>query len=229
MKPKLLFLWYFHHFNEHAVYMPVIIITNKALMPFNGILRACIIVIAKNADIWPSGSPFPTLFKVSPIICLIFLSWRCTSDRICVLQSLLIPFVNAGTFFWQLHHKTRYSQQAGFMAKGKNLSELRVLISAQREPTFSSLRPWVAELVLVQGQRRSSAEYFSLVCLSHWSVIWLNFVMVRIYCSDRGSENLKNQKSWLKRAKSPPPLKILLIVYYVQWWLKPAEKRYTSF
>lgn len=121
MKPKLLFLWYFHHFNEHAVYMPVIIITNKALMPFNGILRACIIVIAKNADIWPSGSPFPTLFKVSPIICLIFLSWRCTSDRICVLQSLLIPFVNAGTFFWQLHHKTRYSQQAGIHGRGEEL------------------------------------------------------------------------------------------------------------
>lgn len=63
--------------------------------------------------------------------------------------------------------KTRYSEQAGFMAEGKNLSELRVMISAQREPTFSSLHPCVAELVPVQGQRCSSAEYFSLVCLSH--------------------------------------------------------------
>ena len=188
-------------------------------MPFNGDLRTCIFFIAKYADTWPSGSRFLPLFKVSSIICLIFLSWRCTSDRICVLQSLLIPFCQCQHVFltfaaWkQDTHNKRDS-----WAMAKNLPELRVEISAQREPTSSSLHPWVAEPVLVQGQRRSSAEYFSLVCLSHWSFIWLNFVMVWIYCCDRGFENLKNQKSQLKRAKStaaPPHVKNELIVYCV--------------
>ena len=94
----------------HCVHMPVIINTNKTLMPFNRILRACIVVIAKNADKWPSGSP-----------CLIFLSWRCTSDWICVLQSLLIPFVNAGAFFWQLHHQNKILRTSGIHGRGEEL------------------------------------------------------------------------------------------------------------
>lgn len=69
------------------------------------------------------------------------------------------------------------------------------------------LRSLMAESVQRQGD--CLVECVGLVCLTHWSLICLRFVQVRICGIDRGSEIKRASQSacpgWMKRTGSIPP------------------------